>query len=110
MALGAKVDEKLSGVAPLAKAVESLADEVHSIIDDTLQQSNGNTWSIDQIKAYFEQRMAQAIAELRSAATTETQADFAATYRNAKVVGTADPNDAKAAVAQPAPQPELQPA
>lgn len=93
--LAAKVDQKLAGVSPAdtASALQALTDEVHSVIDDAVEQSPGNTWSIDKIKAFVAEEIAKAVAAAVEKAVSQmaspagTQADFAATYRTAKVIG-----------------------
>lgn len=82
-------------LAPVASELMALADEVHSVIDDAADSSPANTWSVDQIKAHIDARIAEAVAALRESMPPmqDTHADFAATYHEAKkVVPAADPN------------------
>lgn len=57
-----KVAELSADYTHLASAVTGLADEVHSVIDDAADTSNGNTWSIDKIKAYIGEKIAIEVA------------------------------------------------
>lgn len=83
VSLAGKMDDRMTAAL---HSLQALTDEVRSIIDDQSQESNANTWSIDQIKAYVDQRLADHVAATAAAAvpSAETQADFVATYHNAK--------------------------
>jgi phage-related minor tail protein len=118
--VAAKVDQS---VGALNTSVQTLSQKVDSVIDDAADASDGNTWSIDKTKAYIEARLVKVVEDIKaslpaSAGPVDTQADFAATYRDAKVTTPAPAPDAPApdvapvpdAPAPDAPAPDVAPA